>query len=264
MLASRNLWFSVMLSLRGLRRMLAGRSTRRSWRGLEALVAIVLTQCAVAFCCGVRNEGSAPHVLRAMKRPMGYFRRPLRPSRFEDGPEKEGEGRGEWRGDDGKFTVNWEDRRIGRQSLPWEEKEVEPPVEAEVPRRKPRRPRRQRRVLRRSTAEAENDDWIVEHREPWRPPLMRRRERRVDRTEPEKARKADPSKLDPPVKPVNLDAMAKQGLPLMNLYQLEPAEFYAYIIKELGIERKYAKQIWRWIFVKGVQDLAGFHGAVIL
>jgi len=48
--------------------------------------------------------------------------------------------------------------------------------------------------------------------------------------------------------------MAQQGLPIVNLYQLEPYDFYVYLIKELGIQRMHAKQIRQWLFTKGVQD----------
>ncbi|CAJ1443096.1 unnamed protein product [Effrenium voratum] len=212
----------------------------------------------------------------AFKKPVGFYRRPLRPSNFEDGPDKKGPGRGEWQGDADKFTVNWGDSRPspgpqGRQGrdLPaWrEEEEEEEPYEADVPDVRPRRPpRRRRRQLTRSQEATEGvaQEW-VRPKEAWRPPLMRpsssgRSGGSGSGSSPrkEKSPKAITmdTKLEPPARPVNLEAMAQKGLPLVNLYQLEPDDFYQYLIRELGLERTYAKQIRHWLYEKGAQDFS--------
>ena len=258
--------------------------------GYAVLVALAQV-AAVAFCAWRPSKTERSTALGAFKRPEGYSRRPLRPSRFEDGPDKEGEGRGEWQGDAGKFTVNWGDPRIGRQSSPWEESEpgrqrkrnvdVLEEVETEdfeKPRRAPPRrpPRRRRRMRTRSMEDADAAGNWEQRRESWRPPISRR-ERAEEpkgeaRRDPRRSKKAsgapetqrkqiDNIKLSPPARPINLEAMAQKGLPIVNLYQLEPYDFYVYLIRELGIERMHAKMIRQWIFEKGVQELLQQHCA---
>jgi hypothetical protein len=202
----------------------------------------------------------------------------LRPSRFEDGPDKEGEGRGEWQGDAGKFTVNWGDPRIGRQIDPsgdlWEDLEepqssrgssFEDSQEDFEERPRKRAPRRRRRMRTRSEEERDDDGW-VKRREPWRPPVFRREAGRREvgrqsRREPRQRsgsapeqREEEQIKYEPPARPVNLEAMAQKGLPIVNLYQLEPNDFYFYLIRELGIQRMHAKIIRHYLFTKGAQD----------
>jgi len=241
----------------------------------------------VAFCAWKPWNGwngtDSSAALRAFKKPNGYYRRPLRPSRFDDGPNKEGEGRGEWQGDEGKFTVNWGDPRLQRQAFQEEEEEaedsswqvedssweVEEVPDFEEPPRQKRAPKRQRRMKTRSEVVNDKGDFFVKRREPWRPPVLRKREEgRPRREAPRDARREAPRReapdeaqaqfkvppLDPPVRPINLERMAQQGLPIVNLYQLEPYDFYVYLIKELGIQRMHAKQIRQWLFTKGVQD----------
>lgn len=263
---------------------------RRHGRHVPAILAALAAHVATvaAVFCAWRPLGSGKSTaLEALKRPVGYYRRPLRPSRFEDGPDKEGEGRGEWQGDAGKFTVNWGDPRIGRQGgEQWEEESFEEQAsdfqdeeseEFEERPKKRRAPRRQRRMRTRSMEEVsdEEDEGWVERRESWRPPVLRRESQRrgsrwqsgsrepMQRREPRErrarmpaqdARKEETIKLDPPARPVNLEAMAQKGLPIVNLYQLEPNDFYFYLIRELGIERMHAKIIRHWLFTKGVQD----------
>ena len=260
-----------------------GRSALRA-----ALAAGFATQAVtlVAFCAGRPStkgvngsvDGSGSTTLGAFKRPVGYSRRPLRPSRFEDGPDKEGEGRGEWQGDAGKFTVNWGDPRIGRQSDPssdqWDDLEepqssrgtsFEDSQEDFEERPRKRAPRRRRRARTRSEEERDDDGW-VKRREPWRPPVFRREAGRREvgrqsRREPRQRsgsapeqREEEQIKYEPPARPVNLEAMARTGRPMGNLYQLEPNDFYFYLIRELGIERMHAKIIRHYLFTKGAQD----------
>ena len=247
--------------------------------GISGRVGLGIAGSLISLATGARRMA-----LRAHDEPDGYSRRPLRPSRFGDGPEKRGEGRGEWEGDDGKFNVNWGRSRKGNplfdsfqserseKEVPWSSKSEA--VESDSwqrsrsfqrrpPRQMPRRPRRHREERREN---AEDSDVVVEYREPWRPPLVRKKSAiRKEKEEEQKGmemtkapvqkvQEPDYSKLDPPAKPVNLEALAKQGLPLMNLYQLEPADFYVYLIRELGLERKYAKQIRLWLYQKGAQE----------
>ena len=254
---------------------------------------LVLSQVVtlVAFCAWKPWNGwngtDSSTALRAFKKPNGYYRRPLRPSRFDDGPNKEGEGRGEWQGDEGKFTVNWGDPRLQRQAFQEEEEEeaedsswqvedssweVEEVPDFEEPPRQKRAPKRQRRMKTRSEVVNDKGDFFVKRREPWRPPVLRKGEEgRPRREAPRDARREAPRReapdeaqaqfkvppLDPPVRPINLERMAQQGLPIVNLYQLEPYDFYVYLIKELGIQRMHAKQIRQWLFTKGVQDVQG-------
>jgi len=247
---------------------------------------LVLSQVVtlVAFCTWKPWNGwngtDSSTALRAFKKPNGYYRRPLRPSRFDDGPDKEGEGRGEWQGDEGKFTVNFGDPRLQRQAFQEEEEEaedsswevedssweVEEVPDFEEPPRQKRAPKRKRRMKTRSEVVNDKEDFFVKRREPWRPPVLRKREegrprREAPRREAPRGEALDEAQaqfkvpqLDPPVRPVNLERMAQQGLPIVNLYQLEPYDFYVYLIKELGIQRMHAKQIRQWLFTKGVQD----------
>lgn len=147
---------------------------------------LVLSQVVtlVAFCAWKPWNGwngtDSSTALRAFKKPNGYYRRPLRPSRFDDGPDKEGEGRGEWQGDEGKFSVNWGDPRLQRQAFQEEEEEaedsswqvedsswqVEEVPDFEEPPRQKRAPKRQRRMKTRSEVVNDKGDFFVKRREP--------------------------------------------------------------------------------------------------
>ena len=257
------------------------RRGRRHGDIFSMALGLVLSQVVtlVAFCAWKPWNGSngtdSSTALRAFKKPNGYYRRPLRPSRFDDGPDKEGEGRGEWQGDDGKFTVNWGDPRLQRQGFQEEEEEaedssweVEEVEDFEERLRQKRAPKRQRRMKTRSVVN-DKEEFFVKRREPWRPPVLRKREegrprREAPRREAPRREAPDEAQaqfkvpqLDPPVRPVNLERMAEQGLPIVNLYQLEPYDFYVYLIRELGIQRMHAKQIRQWLFTKGAQDVQG-------
>lgn len=254
---------------------------------IAAVLVITRTAYWEAFCASSTEQISRSVAIRAFKRPTtGYVRRPLRPSKYGDGPEKEGEGRGEWQGDDGKFTVNFGDPRNGRQFFQEDSQQEDLPPESSFEREEPpRRPRQrpaQRRMRRMRTRhmgdeQEQSGQWVVERREPWRPPLLHKRSSaegtpatsgRPNQKRNQPTRQAqrqalpDPEymRLDPPAKTVNLEALAQQGLPLMNLYQLEPPDFFVYLIRELGIDRKHAKQIHRWLFQRGIQDFTGMHG----
>ena len=261
------------------------RRGRRHGDIFSMALGLVLSQVVtlVAFCAWKPWNGSngtdSSTALRAFKKPNGYYRRPLRPSRFDDGPDKEGEGRGEWQGDDGKFSVNWGDPRLQRQGFQEEEEaedsswEVEEVQDFEERLRQKRAPKRQRRMKTRSVVN-DKEEFFVKRREPWRPPVLRKREegrprreaprREAPRREAPRREAPDEAQtqfkvpqLDPPVRPVNLERMAEQGLPIVNLYQLEPYDFYVYLIRELGIQRMHAKQIRQWLFTKGAQDVQG-------
>lgn len=174
--------------------------------------------------------------------------------------------------------MNWGDPRIGRQIDPsgdlWEDLEepqssrgssFEDSQEDFEERPRKRAPRRRRRMRTRSEEERDDDGW-VKRREPWRPPVFRReagrrevgrqsrRELRQRSGSAPEQREEEQIKYEPPARPVNLEAMAQKGLPIVNLYQLEPNDFYFYLIRELGIQRMHAKIIRHYLFTKGAQD----------
>lgn len=265
----------------------------------------VAVNAFVAFCAFGREEHRQGRTgLQAFKprqKQQNFFRRPLRPSRFEDGPEKVGDGRGEWQGDEGQYNINWQDPNIGRKQgeykpeEPLDDEWLEPndvsavPDEFEDDESDERRPRRRQRPLRRRARTRYMEDGssasavqapraraeVPPRREPWRPPVFRpsgpggapsentplpprgRREaprRGQSRPERQPSQQQRRIELEPPVRPVNLEAMAAKGLPKMNLYQLEPYDFDYYVIRELGLEKKVTKQLRQWIYEKGVQD----------
>jgi len=56
-------------------------------------------------------------------------------------------------------------------------------------------------------------------------------------------------------KPVNLQRLAAQGLPQVNLYELEPKELEYYLTYELGLGTKRYKQIIHHVFFRGSEDI---------
>lgn len=275
----------------------------------------VTVHTLVAFCALGREEHRQGRTgLQAFKprqKQQNFFRRPLRPSRFEDGPEKVGDGRGEWQGDEGQYNINWQDPNIGRKQgeykpeEPLDDEWLEPddvsavPDEFEDDESEERRPWRRQRPLRRrartrfmedgsgssassavqapdsARAALGRDGGGRGRREPWRPPVFRpgdnngppgpggafrdrafapRRGQSQSWPERQPRQQLRSIELEPPVRPVNLEAMAAKGLPKMNLYQLEPYDFDYYVIRELGLEKQVTKQLRQWIYEKGVQD----------
>eukprot|EP00931_Biecheleriopsis_adriatica_P047071 TRINITY_DN27107_c0_g1_i1.p1 TRINITY_DN27107_c0_g1~~TRINITY_DN27107_c0_g1_i1.p1 ORF type:complete len:700 (+),score=129.87 TRINITY_DN27107_c0_g1_i1:48-2147(+) len=303
----------------------------------------------------------------------GFYRRPLRPARFETRPIDDVEGRGEWEGDGGRYNVNfrdpnlrsgyldskWEDpdadlyddRRGGQADLPpavpsWDgsptndeiwnllidrevarvERDYDEADRIQIKLRRagievddkqmrwrarseddgrvglkpsygdkkrvlqmPAKPgeaeraetRYAPRTRRKPQFDSDNLDWQARE-EFWRPPAflpkkqmsVQRDTQRDTREDTQRDKGRGPSapverrsvpptepssrkrqtKLKPPAKPVNLQAMAEQGLPKVNLYQLEPEELDYYIIRELGLPRMRSNQVRHWIYEKGEKD----------
>ncbi|CAE7747538.1 rlmN1, partial [Symbiodinium pilosum] len=186
----------------------------------------------------------------------------------------------------------FEDEELAEAGFGADENPDEEYVERRMPRRRaPERPRRPRtRYLEGASPDSQAAPQATdladapakrtrrERREPWRPPVFRptarrgrdvrerddrvgRRDRVEERSDKGRGRpERQPRqqlrkiKLEPPVRPVNLEAMAAKGLPKMNLYQLEPYDFDYYVIRELGQAKQVAKQLREWIYEKGCQD----------
>ncbi|CAE7231222.1 rlmN1 [Symbiodinium natans] len=210
---------------------------------------------------------------RPRQKDTDFFRRPLRPSRFEGGPETEGPGRGEWQGDENKYTINWGDPNIGKRQAEYKPpEELDPewyesgddggdgPDEDERPAPRRRERPRRRRPRSRFREGGPSDGASVaaaprlRPREPWRPPVFeplepQGRGRAQGRDFPSRGRPAPRDErpgrrperqprqprqqlrrisLEPPVRPVNLEAMAAKGLPKMNLYQLSGLQGFSF------------------------------------
>ena len=152
----------------------------------------------------------------------------------------------------------FEDEELAEAGFGADENPEEEYVERRMPRRRaPERPRRPRtRYLEGASPDSQAAPQATdladapakrtrrERREPWRPPVFRptarrgrdvrerddrvgRRDRVEERSDKGRGRpERQPRqqlrkiKLEPPVRPVNLEAMAAKGLPKMNLYQL--------------------------------------------